>query len=248
MEPGLLKPILTAFVMPPAFPLLVALLGTAIVLRRKTAGFAVTLCGIGMLWLLSCNGVAVLLASTLLPPFEPIGDARLKEVQAIVVLGGGIRPEAPEYGRAQPAPATLQRVRYAAALAKRSGKPIAISSGVGWGGTGASEAEVGGRVLAEEYGIPARWLEDRSRDTRENAQATAKLLLPQGVRRIALVTDETHMARSVRNFREAGFEVVPAPTAFVLPSRWPVLEWLPSTDGLAASRFILHEWLGLRLT
>ena len=65
-------------------------------------------------------------------------------------------------------------------------------------------------------GLRIRWLDDRSRDTAENAQRMAELLLPQGVRRIALVTDAwmpqvngvvTTLVELVRELNKLGHQV-----------------------------------------
>jgi uncharacterized SAM-binding protein YcdF (DUF218 family) len=61
------------------------------------------------------------------------------------------------------------------------------------------------------------------------------------------VTHAWHMPRSLKHFEQAGFEVVAAPTGFVLPRSRPLLEWLPSAQGLLASQWTLREWLALRL-
>ncbi|NJN29708.1 MAG: YdcF family protein [Synechococcales cyanobacterium RM1_1_8] len=57
-----------------------------------------------------------------------------------------------------------------------------------------------------------------SQTTLENAQFTAQLLEPKGIRRIILVTDPPHLLRSGLTFRRAGFEVqyhaVPFPRSF----------------------------------
>jgi uncharacterized SAM-binding protein YcdF (DUF218 family) len=248
MEPGELKPILKAVFMPPAGLLLLAAVGMAVARVRRRTGAFVTLLALVALWLLGCNGFAVALHKTLLPQFPPIDARELDTVQAIVVIGGGAHPDAPEYGEAQPSYATLRRLRYAVALARRSGKPLAFASGTGWGGVGPSEAEIAQRVLSQDYGASLRWIEDRSRDTRENARAAAVVLSRDKVRRIALVTDSTHMPRAARNFTEAGFDVVPAPTAYMTATPGRLLDWLPSPDGLRNSYYVLHEWLGLRLT
>lgn len=245
MQLAELKPVLAALVLPPAGLLLLALLGLLWARLQRAAGLALAGLSILALLVLSCHGVAVLLAQNLLPQVPPARPEQLQQVQAIVILGGGVLPQAPEYGMAQPGDRTLGRVRYGAWLARRTGKPIAFAGGVGWAGAGtATEAEVARRVLQEEYGLEPRWLEGRSRDTRENAQRSAELLRPDGVQRIALVTDATHMPRALRHFQAAGFEVLPAPTDFLLPRDRPLMEWLPTARGLSLSTQVLREWLG----
>ena len=246
MEFGELKPLAKALVLPPAGPLLLAFAGMVLATRRRRAGAWVAATALAALWLLSCNAVAVALSHALLPQVAPITPQQLATVQAVVVLGGGTHEQAPEYGQPQPTEGTLQRIRFAARLARMGDKPVAVASGTGWGGAGESEALVTRRVLAEDYGVAVRWLEDRSRDTRENANLAAAVLLKDGIRRVALVTDAPHMPRAARNFEQAGFEVVPAPTAYIVPQG--SLNWLPSAEGLQNSRYVLHEWLGFRLT
>ena len=246
MLPGEWKPVLAALVLPPAGPLLLVLLGVLLATRRRAAGLAIAFVGVVLSWLLATNGMALALANALLPPPAPVQPAQLQQVQAIVVLGGGVRADAPEYGIAQPGPHTLARLRYGAWLARRSAKPLAFAGGVGWSAQGTrteAEGTVARRVLREEYGIAARWIDDRSRDTAENAARSAALLQPEGIRRIALVTDATHMERAAGHFRAAGFEVLPAPTLFPSATERPLLEWLPSIHGAATCRELLREWL-----
>ncbi|MGV3572241.1 MAG: YdcF family protein, partial [Ramlibacter sp.] len=244
-----LKPILTVLVLPPGGPLLLLLLGLLWATRRRGTGLFLAFLALLSLWFLSCSAVGVLLARQLLPQFPPAQPAQLQKVQAIVILGGGVEQEAPEYGVPQPGAHTLQRVRYGAWLARRSGKPLGFAGGVGWAaaGTGAeTEGTVARRLLQDEYGLPLRWMDDRSRDTRENALRMAELLLPANVRHIALVTDATHMPRAAGHFRAVGFTVLPAPTAFPTAGSRPVLQWLPSPAGLQLSTQVLREWLGNR--
>jgi uncharacterized SAM-binding protein YcdF (DUF218 family) len=246
LQPGELKPILTALVLPPTGPLLLALLGLLIATRRRTAGVALAAMCIVVTLALGSHAVARLLAHELLPPVAPVQASALRDVQAIVVLGAGIWVDPPEYGSAQPNEAALVRLRYAARLARQTGKPLAFVGGLGWGGMDGAETEgtVARRMLQEDYGLQVRWLDDRSRDTEENATRMAELARRDGVRRIALVTDAIHMPRAAAAFRRAGFEVVPAPTDFPGPQLNAVLEWLPSAAGLVACRHVIREWLG----
>ena len=246
MEPGELKPILTALALPPTGPLLLALLGLLLAPRRRAAGLGLAAACILLSLALGSHAVARLLASELLPPVAPAPAGELRNVQAIVVLGAGVWRDPPEYASAQPSEAALVRLRYAARLARQTGKPLAFAGGVGWGAVDGVESEgtVTRRMLQEDYGLAVRWLDDRSRDTTENATRLAELAGRDGVRRIALVTDAIHMPRAADAFRRAGFEVVPAPTNFPRPQRSTLLEWLPSTQGFADCRYVIREWLG----
>lgn len=255
MEPGAFKPLLTTLLLPPAAPLLLALLGLLLVFTKRRGGLALVTASLLLLWLLSCHGTAVWLARNALPQFAPLSAQALKtrQVQAIVVLGGGLLPQAPEYGQAQPSAHTAARLRYGIWLARRSGLPVlplAFTGGIGWaagGGPQDSEATIVARMAQQDYGVALRWLEGDSRDTAGNARLLAPLLQRDGVQRIALVTDAWHMPRALAAFEQTGLTVVPAPMGFVEPVDRDLLEWLPSTHGLQASRDVLREYLALGL-
>lgn len=245
MIPGELKPILTALVLPPAGPLLLLLLALLVATRRKAFGLLLGFVALVLAWALSTTGVAFALARVLMPDIVAVQPQQLRPVQAIVVLGGGVVPQAPEYGTAQPGPHTLHRLRYGAWLARQTGKPLAFAGGVGWAAAGVHDVTEGGvarRVLQEEYGVQPRWLDDRSRDTVENAARMAELM-PKDTRHIALVTDASHMERATAAFRAAGFQVLPAPTHFPVASEREVLQWLPSGAGVEWNRQLVREWL-----
>ena len=252
MEFGALKPLLTALVLPPLGPLLIAALGLLLAIKRKRAGMALVVFSLALLWLLSCHGMAVWLSRTALPQFAPLSVAKLKsnKVQAIVVLGGGVLPEAPEYGESQLNAPSTARLRYGLWLARQSGLPVAFTGGMGWAANASqslSEAEVAQRVARQDHGVTLRWLESQSRDTTGNARLLAPLLQRDGIQRIALVTHASHMPRSMIAFERTGLAVTPAPMGYILPRQSPLMEWLPSPHGLQASRELLHEWLGLAI-
>ncbi|MBX3653745.1 MAG: YdcF family protein [Ramlibacter sp.] len=248
MELSLLKPVLAALVLPPASPLLLAAIGLLAWGRLRRAGRALALAALAALWLLSCHAVAIGLSRTLLPPVEPATPAWLQaqRVQAIIVLGGGVLPQAPEYGAPQPAAHTLARLRYGLWLARRTGLPVGFAGGVGWAAIGigaAPEGEVVRRSAQDDFGATLRWVDDQSRDTAENARLMGALLQRDGVQRIALVTDVWHMPRAARAFERVGLAVTPAPTGLAFPGETPLLEWLPSAHGLSLSRQVLREVL-----
>jgi uncharacterized SAM-binding protein YcdF (DUF218 family) len=251
MELGALKPVLAALALPPVSLLLLALLGLVLAWRnRKKTGLTLATVSVLLLALLSCHGSAVWLACTVLPQFAPldVADLKARKVQAIVILGGDVLPAAPEYGRSQPSAATAARLRYGAWLARQSGLPLAFTGGMGWAAHSTQtepEAEVAARALQQDYGLALRWSESQSRDTAGNARLMAPLLRQAGVQRIALVTHAWHMPRAVLAFEQAGLAVTPAPMGYVLPAQSELLEWLPSAQGLQASRQVLREGLAL---
>lgn len=273
MNFGELKPLLAALALPPTLPLLMVLTGGMLAWgwrgsrgRPRTRpgltadhwqrlGLACVLFGAAGLWLLSCNAVAVWLARVALPQAAVISPAdaaqlKAKGVQAVVVLGGGVLPDAAEYGSAQPSAPTAARLRYGFFLAKAAGLPLAFAGGVGWAAAGTnvpSEASTAIQ-MAKENGLAFRWLEADSRDTAENAARVGAMLQPAGLQHVALVTHGWHMPRSQKHFEEAGFKVLPAPTGLIRPLERPLLEWLPSAHGLTATRQVLREWLALRMS
>ena len=87
---------------------------------------------------------------------------------------------------------------------------ILACGGKAWGGV--READALCAYLAER-GVPEHALERElsSRSTRQNARYAAQLLLPRGLKRVAVVTCDWHMPRALRCFRGAGFDAQPLP-------------------------------------
>ena len=249
MDLGQLKPLLATLVLPPAGPLLLAGLGLLLARRSRLAAWVAGL-SLVTLWLLATPAVSNALAARLLPLPAPVGLPELRQAgtQAVVVLGGGVLPEAPEYGMAQPSNATFNRLRFGVRLARLANLPLGFAGGVGWAGRGtATEAEAVQAAAKQDLGATIRWVDDRSRDTAENARMMAALLRKDGVRRIALVSDSWHLPRAVAEFRAAGLEVLPAPTRMPVAVNSPLIEALPSPTGLERSYNVLREWLALRV-
>lgn len=179
---------------------------------------------------------------------RPAPAAGFAGAQAIVVLGGGRSLVYAEDGRtviaAHPGAFTLERVRAAAMLAKSTGLPLLITAG-NPDERLPTEAAVMKKTLEEEFGIPVRWIEDRSRNTAENARFSARILSPLGVRRIILVTSGFHLRRALLEFQAAGFEPLAAPAPPV--GARGEFEWrdlLPNAQTLMRSHYALHELVG----
>jgi uncharacterized SAM-binding protein YcdF (DUF218 family) len=255
------KPVLAALVLPPVPLLLLMLFGARLILPRRGLGFLLVLMSATLLWLSACQGTGRLLQNfALKPPAALQGDEldRLKAegknrapATAIIVLGGGLVPRAPEYGVSDLSAHSLQRLRYGIWLGRETGLPVGFSGGLGWAhieSAGRSEAEIAGRIAQQEYNRPLRWAETESRDTRENAIRTAVLLRGSGVKEIVLVTHAYHMPRARKVFEEAAageIRITPAPMGYFVPTDRAVLDWLPSRAGYEQVALALHELLGL---
>jgi uncharacterized SAM-binding protein YcdF (DUF218 family) len=254
MEPGEWRPLLTALALPPVSPLLLAVFGLFVSMRRRALGFFLIFIAVVTLWLVSCNAVAIWLSQNLLLPVQAIpadnAAPALKDqrVQAVVVLGGGVQAQAPEWGAAQPTTLTAQRLHYGAWLARQGNLPLAFAGGVAWANAGQqnpTEADAARRMLEQMQGPALRWVDDSSHDTFGSARVMRPVLQRAGIDRIALVTHAWHMPRSIKAFEQAGFKVISAPMGFIVPVQRPLLEWLPSAHGLQASYLVLREWAGL---
>ncbi|HEY2364774.1 MAG TPA: YdcF family protein, partial [Polyangiaceae bacterium] len=114
-----------------------------------------------------------------------------------------------------------RRARAAAEIARSRGVELVVASGGrAWGfrrspwSIACGDRRVEADALAEELacaGVDAKTIERErtSRNTRENARFTARLLEARGVERVLLVTCEWHLPRAVALFRKHGFEVEP---------------------------------------
>jgi uncharacterized SAM-binding protein YcdF (DUF218 family) len=185
------------------------------------------------------------MAMWLSDPLEPthtIYPNELASVDAIVVLGGGKRPS-PEYGSENLSLDSFSRLRYGAWLARLSGAPILVSGGAPLGGE--SEADIMQRVLKSEFGLTARWVENRSNTTLENATRSAPLLRSAGIKRIALVSQAWHLRRAEGFFREQGLIVIPAATGFIRYEGPAWLRWLPQGRAMQECHSAFREDIGL---
>lgn len=168
------------------------------------------------------------------------------QADAIVVLGAGRERGDPAWDYIdQPTGVAMERMRYAAQLAKASGLPLLTSGGLHYG-TPPSEAQLMADALQRDLGVSVRWKEERSRTTWENARMSAQILLPEGVKRVVVVTQAWHMRRSRWSFEQAGFTVIPAPVNFLgRDHARPFGGWLPESKAMWQSSQLLNEAVGL---
>jgi len=238
VEVGFLKALLKALVLPPTGPLLLAAAGLSMIGRVPRAGRIVAWSGVVLLLALSTPTVAFLLLR-LVDNSPPLDLERARSAQAIVILGGGIRRHAAEYGGDTLGRLTLERVRYGAYVARIIRLPVLVTGGSVFGGE--PEAKLMRAALEREFGVPVRWTESRSRNTHENAVRSAEILGTEHVSRVVLVAHSFDMRRARAEFAAQGIESIPAPTGIPGGEIDTALDVLPSLAALQGSYFALYE-------
>jgi uncharacterized SAM-binding protein YcdF (DUF218 family) len=174
----------------------------------------------------------------------PVDLARVNQAQAIVIPGGGVRQYAPEYGGGGDlGHLSLDRVRYGAFLARRSGLPVLVTGGIDAGGY--KEAELMAKALTEEFGVTPRWTETVARNTHESAVRSAAILRAAEIDRIVLVGHAFDIPRARAEFEAAGLRVLAAPTYLARTTLAGPISYLPTPAALETSYYACYELLAL---
>jgi uncharacterized SAM-binding protein YcdF (DUF218 family) len=229
------------FLAPPTVFIALSLLGALIALRWRRAGIALALASSLLLY-----GAAMpVLSSYLLRRLEATvpRTSDFSAAQAIVVLGGDLRR-----GNGSDVPDTLgplsvERLVFAAEAYRRLRLPVAVTGGV-VRGAHSSEGALMKAMLEGDFAVPVKWSEDRSRTTWENALFTARLLVPEKITTVVVVTHTWHLPRALWSFERVGLKALPwqAPRTVAQPLR--IDDFVPSIGALRDSFYALHELIG----
>ena len=140
----------------------------------------------------------------------------------------------------------MQRLRYAAWLAKKTKLPVLVSGG-NPDGSPEPEALLMKQVLENELGVTVTNVDASSNNTYENAVCSKPILDTFNADKIYLVTQSWHMARAVRSFEDVGIKVIPAPTGFTTTTQDGVglKDLIPRAQGLEKMNIWLHEVVGM---
>ncbi len=245
----ILKKILSNLLMPLSFSLMLLLIGLALLWFSKQRsknqfwGKVLVSLGAGILLITSLPITSQGLIRSLERANPPIFSAPT-HLEYVVVLGGGHRTDPYLPPRLQLSSASYYRLMEGLRLMQANPEATLILSG--WRGSDpVSNAHVY-RVVAREYGVPARRIQiiENPKDTAEEAALIAPLIKHS---KSALVTSARHMPRALKLFQAHGADPIPAPTRFfVKESQNPVFfyERLPGPGNLIGSTAVWHEILG----
>ena len=183
----------------------------------------------------------------------------IPQADAVLVLGGGIRP-APTKGLGVEVNEAGDRLLCGVRLWNQSKAPVLITSGgrvsLQPNDPIAPEAVLS-QQLALELGVPgsAVLLNDQTRTTAEEARRINQLAAEQGWRELILVTSAFHMPRALASFqRQSNLQIIPVACDYRLDprNRNQVFSWqqllinlIPSSDSLKQTTQVLKEHLGL---
>ncbi len=237
-----MKSLLLTLGMPPTGFVVLILIGLLAGGRWRRAGRRLTWVSLVALILFGMPIVSysMLLALETGLPMTPPAD---HPPQAIVVLGAEVIRAHDEKLGIRPGLLTLDRLRTAAALHRRTGLPILVT-----GGTTQPNTPAVGLVMEEslknDFQTPPRWVESKSADTWENARFSADILRAEGITSVYVVTHSWHMRRAMVAFQGTGLTVTAFPTSLDDPIGLELYDFLPRASGWEAGYFAVHEWIG----
>jgi uncharacterized SAM-binding protein YcdF (DUF218 family) len=238
--------ILGFFVLPLSIVLLALLRFWALSRRREKPAWRVFWFAFLLLWLCSMPWGADVLLWPLEGPFEHAPPPLQADV--ILVLGGALDLAKTEPGRLEYTQAS-DRFMYAVKLAQRFPQATVIFAG----GTTSfiDKAKTEASLLQAEavaFGVPAGRIrvDDRSRNTHENALEARRILSEVGGRQVVVLTSAFHMRRSLGCLRQVGIEAMPYAVDFRNHRGAPdPFGWVPQASRLDDATAAIREYVGL---
>ena len=211
--------------------------------RRRTLGAV----GLGILLLASSLPVSSLLAWRL----EHASRSTYRDdvtYDAVVLLGGVVDEEVTKVSGQPSYNENVERVVMTHKLLQAGKARVAIISGAAVDPKLAEYAEAValGRQL-EEWGIAKDRIiiEDRARNTRENALYTQEIARARGFERVLVVTSAFHMPRAAECFAAVGMKVDTLAVDFRAHEHaGSVAEWIPRASSLSMTTVMVREMAG----
>lgn len=237
------------FIQPLNLTIILLLAGAALgAMRLKRTGRAVSGAAVLLLVLCAWTSVGALMLNPLEERFARPAEMPAR-VDGLVVLGGGFEGAINLVRGGYDLNSGGDRFVEAAILARRFPDARVLVSG----GTGTlvldgeGDADTAPRLLTA-LGVDRTRLilENRSRNTYENAQFSREMADPKSGETWLLVTSAFHMPRSVGLFRKAGFDVVPWPVDYRTSGEEGIGLFRDNpADSLQTATMAIREWIGL---
>ena len=240
-----LKKLLIPFLLPPGIFIVLLLLSGLWFLFKKYWKAGVFNFFVGsLMWLFSISPLSDTMLRGLESDFTIPGNP---EGDVIILLGGGAYEEVQDIsGVGAPSESMLERIVTAVRLQKRLNIPVIVSGGA-WENK-KSEARIVKRFLID-LGVPEQKVivEEKSRDTIENAQYTSEICKKNGYQKPLLVTSAFHIKRSLLSFEKFGIKAIPFPAGLKTwqDKKYGWGDYLPGPTAFEMSYTALREYAGL---
>jgi uncharacterized SAM-binding protein YcdF (DUF218 family) len=248
----LLSKILGFFAVPSNLIAISALSGLIFHIFRRPIGKPLTIFTLVALLIAGLSPLGTMLLTPLEQRFP--GMKFPERIDGIIILGGSYDTQSRGYISTIILNEDTDRLAVVAALAQRYSEAKIVFSG----GSNSfmddpdprrSEAEVAKRLFVS-FGIDVKRIviEDRSRNTEENAKFTEQLIKPSASSIWLLVTSAYHLPRAAGTFRKNGFTVIGFPVGWRTHG-WRDFFWpaLTVTENLRRVDIATREWIGLTL-
>ncbi|WP_196594234.1 YdcF family protein [Pectinatus sottacetonis] len=234
------------WLLPPACIILALVILNIYMYRKKSKGRYWLSVFIVLFYFFSLRAGADLLVKPLedmyTPPAVVNGDV-------LIMLGNGSVGGVPDIdGVGQPSGTMAKSMLFALRLQRMTDLPLLISGGTVFADNG-TEADIAGREF-RSMGIPASklFLEDKSRNTVENARFSQKICREHGWSRPVLLVVAAQAYRSALIFKREGLACVIYPTHYRRNAEWHfsfMQDLLPQADNMDDSAMALKEYMGI---
>jgi|SRR5579871_764767 len=225
-----------------------AVVGLLLLIFRRPLGKTISIIALSALIIAGLSPLGNLLLTPLEQRFPGLQYPQ-QDISGIIVLGGSYDTQIQSYVSTITLGEDSGPIAAIADLARRYPAAKIVFSGGDTVVAGPREAELA-KQLFVSFGIDEKriLLEDRSRNTEENARFTAQLLRPAPRSVWLLVTAAYHMPRAMGSFRHAGFNVIAFPTAWRTHG-WRDFFWPQRsvTENLRRVDVATREWVGLTI-
>ncbi len=200
-----------------------------------------------VLFLFSTKPVANLLVYSLECDYQLPSKEALLNLDAIVILAGGVRHSDVLPGGAEASGATYSRLFSGVHIFKENNAKLLVVQGTSRVDMESDSLVMAG--LAEQLGVGRDRIivESNSRNTLEHAVELRKIFPASKKMRIGVVTSAMHMRRSGmlfrREFPEDVIVLIPVDCRYLV-LKYDIKNFIPSVEAFATSNDALHELIG----
>jgi uncharacterized SAM-binding protein YcdF (DUF218 family) len=228
--------------------------------RPRRIGPVLSSAGIVLLWLASTPLLSRQLVWGLEERAARLTPSPIPKADAVLVLGGGLRPALPPRQGVEVNEAGDRLLRAVALMREDKAPWLLVTGGkVSFMANDPASGEARlAKALATSLGVAADRIvtSEEGRNTAEETTALVRVARQRGWTSLLLVTSATHLPRSLATLRRVApeFRIIPVACDFQLPDRrsfgtptlaGSVMGLLPSAEALVLTTTAMREHLGL---